>query len=751
MQRSLSLTNNAVFYPGNNRQFDRLRTIRTSQATALLRIYNPSYRQLKTTIAGVVIPASTAQQSKQKADAALKAIQQGTAARRTSAKQVQIEPHIEQLRVEVTKAKQTLATRAFRTPDQITVAILKRSQAARDLIRPVASGVRAVRNMIPAKLIVYSQPTTFTNFEVALVKALNIPSGQKLSDYGIKIDTVYKELATNQLFIVQFAFSHASARKDLWNLASVLRKQTSFISVQPERVRSTLFSGVDIDVDPNFSRNVRWHLADIKVPQALNVPVRSPHGKQQGAGVVIGHPDTGWREHGQYVRLNEPHLDFAQSHNAITGQTGGKHAEHGKPPSHNPNVCHGTATACLMVSQDNASTALSTRVNNPTPRAGTIATNPVDILGVAPKARILPIKCVDDVTGVVRIADQHLARAIEYAIKKGVDVISISLGGAMHPAVEVAIREAIRQNIIVIAAAGQSLYIINTISMEDSVSEPASFPDVIAVAGSTKNGQPWSQTHSGPGVDITAPGHGIWVADFDDKGTEIVLAGSGTSFSAAITAGVAALWISFWGKQHLLSIYPNIPLARVFRDILRRTADNAGGLWDTKRFGAGIIDAEALLKEPLPTENSIPGPDINQGNLLSGIGDGIGIISDTLDMLDDFAKDNAELAEEVARLSGYWTMAAANAVVETVRSEYEHMLSIASVTTGQLQQKAKQAASDAQQALNEAVDAAEAAAEAVADMAEESVDAATKTIEVVADVAGEAAEDVVDYFVALFA
>lgn len=739
-----------MFKPGIPLLFDRLRSIRSAQAAALSRLYTPGYFQLKSAIARVDIPRPVMQQAKQKADAMLKEAQRTASGQRTPAQQVQINAHVTQLRAELIKSKQALATRAFRTPAQITSGVLKRSQTAFKSSRSTMPGGRTRSGTIPGKLIVYTQPIKLTEFEKAIADALTIPANQKLADYGIKVDTFFKELASDRLFVIRFPFSYLSARKDLWNLASVLRKTPGFISVQPERVRAITFSAVDLDSDPNFSRNVRWHLAEIKVPQALQVPISTPHGKQQGAGVVIGHPDTGWREHGQYVRKNESHVDFARSCNVITGRVGGKHAEHGTPPSYNPNVCHGTATACLMVSQDNSSSALATSVNNSHPGFGTVATNPVDIVGVAPKARVLPIKCVDDVTGVVRIADEHLARAIEYATMTGVDVISISLGGAMHPAVEVAIREAIRRNIIVIAAAGQSLHILNTIDMRDSVSEPASFPDVIAVAGSTKNHRPWDQTHNGPSVDITAPAHGIWVADFDDKGTEIVLAGSGTSFSAALTAGVAGLWIAFWGKKHLLAMYPNVPLARVFRHLLRRTANNIGGKWDTNRFGAGIINAEALLKEPLPPESSIPGPDINQGNLISSIGDGIGVISDTMDMLEELAKESIDTAEDVARLTGYLVKATADAVVERMQTECENLLAVVSVTTGQLQQQAQRALQEAEQALDEAVQAAEEATEAVAEMTEDAIEAVTETVEAVADTVGEAAEDVVNWFNSLY-
>lgn len=748
-------TFDGVGFPGTDfLQRDHLRSLQIKQEAAILRIRNPDYLRLKAEFAEVSIPSQVREQAKLKADTVLKNSRQKAAIRRSPTQQAKLKSQVRQIKAELADAKQLLAIRSFRTPDQIIATTLSRSKMAATInsSRTTVGISRRLRNKIPGKLIIYTKPTTFSQFEKSITKALKVPANQKLSEYGIEVDTFYKSFSTDQLFVVKFGFSYISARKDLWNLASILRKTPGFISVQPERVNSVLFSSTILDDDLSISRNVRWHLEDIKLLKALEISPRILRGKQQGEGVIIGHPDTGWREHGQYVRPNEQHVDFARSHNVITGKTGGKHAEHGIPPSYNPNITHGTATACLIVSRENATTQLATKVNNKDPRPRSVATNPVDILGVAPKSRVLPIKCVDDVMGVARIADEHLAKAIEYAVIQDVDVISISLGGAMHPAVEEAIRRAIKKNIIVIAAAGQTFFrIINTLSPNDSVIEPASFPDVIAVAGSTKNRRPWNESHSGPSVDITAPGHGIWVADFAEKdGTEIVLAGSGTSFSAAITAGVAALWIAYWGKQHLLETYKNVPLARVFRYLLRHTADNIGGQWDTKHYGAGIINAEALLKEPLPAENVILGADINKGNLIGSIGDGIEVLHDTWDMLEDLAQDSVELAEDLSRLVGYQIKAAGDAIVEAARNEYERMVSIVSVTTGQLQEKAKKAARDAEEALNEATEAAEEAIDEAIEMIEDTAETITEVVETVADVAGETAEDVIDWFNSLW-
>ena len=74
----------------------------------------------------------------------------------------------------------------------------------------------------------------------------------------------------------------------------------------------------------------------------------------------------------------------------------------------------------------------------------------------------------------------------------------------------------------------------------------------------------------------------------------------GTSYATATTAGVAALWLAFHGRQNLVSKYGESNIPAVFKELLRSRGFNAPNGWDTEDFGPGILDAHRLLSAPLP-------------------------------------------------------------------------------------------------------------------------------------------------------
>ena len=72
--------------------------------------------------------------------------------------------------------------------------------------------------------------------------------------------------------------------------------------------------------------------------------------------------------------------------------------------------------------------------------------------------------------------------------------------------------------------------------------------------------------------------------------------------STALTASVAALWISYHGYENLLAHYNNIPskIPQAFRHIIKNNGHRRPEGWDTKLYGVGIIDAALILESPLP-------------------------------------------------------------------------------------------------------------------------------------------------------
>jgi hypothetical protein len=67
----------------------------------------------------------------------------------------------------------------------------------------------------------------------------------------------------------------------------------------------------------------------------------------------------------------------------------------------------------------------------------------------------------------------------------------------------------------------------------------------------------------------------------------------------ANTAGAAALWLAHHGAETLRRRYGRENVQRLFLTLARRTARTPDD-WDSRNYGAGILDARALLEASLP-------------------------------------------------------------------------------------------------------------------------------------------------------
>ncbi|MCE8459543.1 S8 family serine peptidase, partial [Rhodovulum sulfidophilum] len=143
--------------------------------------------------------------------------------------------------------------------------------------------------------------------------------------------------------------------------------------------------------------------------------------------------------------------------------------------------------------------------------------------------------------------------------------------------------------IVIVSAAGNCLQPITVY--------PARDPNAVGMAGTNHLDQPWKGTSRGSRIAAAAPAENVRVARRrpDDQGQGTTGPSQGTSFAAALTAGVAALWIEHHGRQHLRdeAARVGITVNDLFRTALkasaRRPADWQSGM------GAGIVDADALL------------------------------------------------------------------------------------------------------------------------------------------------------------
>lgn len=297
---------------------------------------------------------------------------------------------------------------------------------------------------------------------------------------------------------------------------------------------------------------IRWALSAIRAPQAWEV---SP---AKGSGILVGQPDTGVAAHPE---LESDAIAWDKARNILEGGTDPR-----DPLSSSmANPGHGTATASVVVSRDDK---------------GVLA-------GSAPGARLAPIRCVND----VKIFDgAPVAAAINHARKVGCDVVTMSLGGFPSSAIGAAVADAVDAGLIVLAAAGNCVKIVVYPAFDDRV---------IAVAGVDAQDRPWKGTSKGAQVDISAPAENVFVARRapNDGGAPHIEGGQGTSYAVALTAGVAATWLAHHGRGAVRAeaARRGVSVQALFLSALRQTARRPAG-WDRAAMGAGVVDAEALLK-----------------------------------------------------------------------------------------------------------------------------------------------------------
>ncbi len=325
----------------------------------------------------------------------------------------------------------------------------------------------------------------------------------------------------------------------------------------PRAVRAALGGGHR----PGTERH-QWALELCGVVEAWSVS--RALGKEPGAGVLVGHPDSGYRRHSEMdaARVRDDiDRDFIEGDDDAAST------------NHKGN--HGLATASVIMSG----------VGMPGDR----------LAGAAPVAHILPLRVTKPgllpapvlfSAGLRRLRD-----AIRYAVAQHCDVISISLGAPYSsPSVKKAIREAREAGLVLLAAAGNEV---------TSVTFPANYHRVVAVAGCNIDRRPWAGSCRGPEVDLSAPAESVWRAYWTDAGKESVGRSNGTSYAVALTAGVAALWVSLHGRRALKTRYGGPGVQEAFLHLAQKHANRDHRLPDGQ-FGAGIVDAKALLEAPLP-------------------------------------------------------------------------------------------------------------------------------------------------------
>ncbi len=328
------------------------------------------------------------------------------------------------------------------------------------------------------------------------------------------------------------------------------------------------------------SKDAHWGLTMINAQRAWK-EFFNDDPEKAGTGIIVGHPDTGYRLHPEV----KDQLLVAQGFDFVENDHDAQDDLKKSLKVVIDNLSHGLSTSSVIISRSG-----SQQVYGPEPVNGDYDPDGKAVTGVAPGARLIPIRTSRTV---VLLNMRRLAKAIDFAVRRGAHVISISMGGVWNLRLRRAVRRAEDAGVIVCAAAGNKVRVTVW---------PANFREVVAVAACNVEKGPWSGSSRGRVVNVTAPGESVWRArdiTGDNGVTSHVGRGSGTSYAVAHVAGVAALWLAHHGRDALIARYGKARLPDIFRSMLADSASQNHNLPD-EGFGAGIVDAYRLLSLPLP-------------------------------------------------------------------------------------------------------------------------------------------------------
>ncbi|MGW4646064.1 S8 family serine peptidase [Kitasatospora sp. NPDC004289] len=211
------------------------------------------------------------------------------------------------------------------------------------------------------------------------------------------------------------------------------------------------------------------------------------------------------------------------------------------------------------------------------------------IIGLAPKAKILPIRINlggDD--QLVSAQNDEVPKAIRYAVDHGAKVINMSFTSAVGADAREAIKYAIDNDVVLVGGSG------NLGNRGVGVSYPAAVPGVVAVGAVDENGNVWEKSNRGPEITLVAPGVDIYSAGPKAKAPGDYHRANGTSDAAAYASAIAAL---------VRAKYPNLSAGQVINRMIKSAVMPAGQKLPNDGYGYGIASAQRALAENPEVDN----------------------------------------------------------------------------------------------------------------------------------------------------
>lgn len=207
--------------------------------------------------------------------------------------------------------------------------------------------------------------------------------------------------------------------------------------------------------------------------------------------------------------------------------------------------------------------------------AGTIAAanNEYGMVGIAPKAKILPVKVLgDDGSG----SNNSVANGILWAVDNGAELITMSLGSP-HTSrnIERAIDYAVKNGVVVFCAAGNS-------GNDTEIMYPANYLQTISIGAINHQLMVSQFSCCGDNLDFVAPGEDIISAIPNNSYAKM----TGTSMATPYAVGCAALALSY-NKKYGKTINSKIEYVDIFK---KNALPISGPQRNDRRYqGHGVI------------------------------------------------------------------------------------------------------------------------------------------------------------------
>ena len=331
---------------------------------------------------------------------------------------------------------------------------------------------------------------------------------------------------------------------------------------------------IDAFTPNDYTAAAQWYLDKIHAEDAWDTNIASPcKGSQGGTGIVVAIIDEAVKyDHedlNAWVNPNEVIDGQDNDGNSLVDDIyGWDFADNDNNPL--PPLNSGTAlgwshgTHCAGI-------------------AGARTDNATGIASIGYDIQIMSLKCTESYGTLIPYGFYlltNIPNAIEYAIQKQADIISMSFtGSSPQQMLQTLINDGYAQGIVFVAASGNA--------NQTLIPYPAAYEHVISVAATDQNDIKAYFSNYGAGIDISAPG-------VDIKSTVMTAGGgsgyanlSGTSMACPLVAGLAAL---------LKSKFPALSPDEV-ETLLKNTADDIDPNNPNYigQLGAGRINAAAAM------------------------------------------------------------------------------------------------------------------------------------------------------------